>query len=157
VRESVSREVSARHSSAALCRSFGRGGVLRYHAAVPFDALPIILIPHPHVRVDRDVLGGSPYVAGSRVPVRRLWAFYQRGASVEVLVKRYPRLGPGKIFDALAFAFDNLEVIELDLLREERLLAQGANTPPLEGEERGQMALPFNPAAPPTKASSRRR
>jgi len=105
------------------------------------DALPIILIPHPHVRVDRDVLGGSPYVAGSRVPVRRLWAFYQRGASVEVLVKRYPRLGPGKIFDALAFAFDNQEVIERDLLREEQLLAQG------ESDLRGQMDLPFTPGA----------
>ncbi|HEX2732324.1 MAG TPA: DUF433 domain-containing protein [Polyangiaceae bacterium] len=102
------------------------------------DALPIILIPHPHVRVDRDVLGGSPYVAGSRVPVRRLWAFYQRGASVEVLVKRYPRLGPGKIFDALAFAFDNLEVIERDLLREQQILAEGE--PQAKAH---QMDLPF--------------
>jgi uncharacterized protein (DUF433 family) len=114
------------------------------------DALPIILIPHPHVRVDRDVLGGSPYVAGSRVPVRRLWAFYQRGASVEVLVKRYPRLGPGKIFDALAFAFDNQEVIERDLLREEQLLTQD------QAITQGQMDLPFAPGSKPVKAASRR-
>jgi uncharacterized protein (DUF433 family) len=115
------------------------------------DALPIILIPHPHVRVDRDVLGGSPYVAGSRVPVRRLWSFYQRGASVEVLVKRYPRLGPGKIFDALAFAFDNQEVIERDMLREEQLLAH------VQAEAPGQMDLPFAATrAPKPKASSRR-
>ena len=37
--------------------------------------LPVVLIPHPHVRVDKSVLGGSPHVDGSRVPVRRLWAF----------------------------------------------------------------------------------
>jgi uncharacterized protein (DUF433 family) len=90
------------------------------------------------VRIDRNVLGGSPYVAGSRVPVRRLWAFYRAGASVEVLIKRYPRLGPGKILDALAFAFDNDEVIERDLAREQVLLM---------GQEvvdsRGQMDLPF--------------
>ena len=86
--------------------------------------LPIVLIPHPHVRVDRNVLGGSPYVVGSRVPVRRLWSFYRNGASVEILVKRYPRLGAGKIFDALAFAFDNREVIERDIENETLLLAQ---------------------------------
>ena len=85
--------------------------------------LPIVLIPHPHVRVDRNILGGSPFVVGTRVPVRRLWVFYRNGASVEVLVKRYPRLGAGKIFDALAFAFDNPEVIERDMEREQKLLA----------------------------------
>lgn len=102
------------------------------------DDLPIVLVPHPHVRVDRKVLGGSPYVAGSRVPVRRLWAFYRNGASVEVLVKRYPRLGPGKIFDALAFAFDNPEVIERDLEREQRLLEQTE-----QATQPDQMKLPF--------------
>lgn len=75
--------------------------------------------------MDRNVLGGSPYVVGSRVPVRRLWAFYRNGASVEVLIKRYPRLGAGKIFDALAFAFDNQEVIELDIEQEALMLQQG--------------------------------
>lgn len=104
------------------------------------DDLPLVLIPHPHVRVDRNVLGGSPYVAGSRVPVRRLWAFYQNGASVEVLVRRYPRLGPGKILDALAFAFDNREVIERDLAREQLLLLQSEGP-----RSAGQMDLPFKP------------
>ncbi len=131
--------------------SIGRGEVVapKFTVAQPFpnryalrnrllmDDLPLVLIPHPHVRVDRHVLGGSPYVAGSRVPVRRLWGFYQAGASVEVLVKRYPRLGPGKILDALAFAFDNREVIERDLAREQVLLMK-AETPTL-----GQMDLPF--------------
>lgn len=86
--------------------------------------LPIVLIPHPHVRVDKNVLGGSPYVIGSRVPVRRLWGFYRSGATVEILIKRYPRLGAGKILDALAFAFDNQEVIERDIEREALLLHQ---------------------------------
>jgi hypothetical protein len=83
-------------------------------------------------------------VAGSRVPVRRLWGFYQAGASVEVLVKRYPRLGPGKILDALAFAFDNREVIERDLAREQLLLM---NTDPA-GPSAGQMDLPFKGEKP---------
>ncbi len=83
------------------------------------SSLPVILVPHPHVRVSRDVLGGSPYVVGSRVPVRRLWAFYRNGVAVERIRARFPQLGEAKIFDALAFAFDNQEVIEADLARAE--------------------------------------
>jgi uncharacterized protein (DUF433 family) len=102
--------------------------------------LPIVLVPHPHVRVDRKILDGSPHVAGSKVPVRRLWAFYRNGAGVEVLLKRFPRLGPAKIFDALAFAFDNPEVIEADLARENELLhREQSTTKPIT-----QMDLPFS-------------
>src|SRR5262252_4946291 len=68
--------------------------------------VPRIRVPHPHVRVDASVLGGSPHVVGSRVPVRRLWAWHRGGAAVETLVKRYPNLGPARILDALAFAYD---------------------------------------------------
>jgi uncharacterized protein (DUF433 family) len=112
--------------------------------------LPVILTPHPHVRVDKNVLGGSPYVAGSRVPVRRLWAFYRNGTSIERILKRYPQLGPAKVFDALAFALDNQEVVEADLATEEALLA--TRDKPRRGES-AQIELPFaasaaSPAAP---------
>lgn len=102
--------------------------------------LPVILVPHPHVRVDKNVLGGSPYVVGSRVPVRRLWAFYRNGTSLERILKRYPQLGPAKVFDALAFALDNQEVVEADLAREESLLA--SKEPPRR-QASAQIELPF--------------
>jgi len=109
--------------------------------------LPMVLVPHPHVRVDKKTLNGSPFVAGSKVPVRRLWAFYRNGANVDVLLKRYPKLGPAKIFDALAFAFDNPEVIEADMLREEEALKrENVATKPAT-----QMDLPFS-----AKRASRR-
>jgi uncharacterized protein (DUF433 family) len=84
--------------------------------------LPIALVPHPHVRVDANVLGGSPYVVGSRVPVRRIYALYQAGASFEKLAKRYPQLGPAKVLDALSFALDNVDVVRADCEREESFL-----------------------------------
>ena len=83
--------------------------------------LPRILVPHPHVRCDVHVLGGSPHVEGTRVPVRRLWAWHRGGASVDTLLKRYPTLGPAKVLDALAFAYDNRELVDADLAREEAL------------------------------------
>jgi uncharacterized protein (DUF433 family) len=105
---------------------------------VSFVELPLVLVPHPHVRVDKGVLGGSPYVVGSRVPVRRLWGFYRNGASVDVLLKRYPKLGPAKIFDALAFAFDNIEVIEVDIANEEKLVSTSDSGAP---RSKKQMSL----------------
>ena len=105
--------------------------------------LPIVLVPHPHVRVDEHVLGGSPHVLGSRVPVRRLWAFYSGGTSVERILKRYPQLGAAKVLDALAFALDNIEVIQADMDREEEILARAGHRPARKPVSADQMELPF--------------
>ena len=98
--------------------------------------LPMVLVPHPHVRVDANVLGGSPYVVGSRVPVRRLWAFYRKGIPIDTLLRRFPRLGAAKIFDALAFGYDNEEVMLADIRREEQLLDR------VESGKQGDAAVP---------------
>jgi uncharacterized protein (DUF433 family) len=123
--------------------------------------VPHIRVPHPHVRVDASVLGGSPHVGGSRVPVRRLWAWHRGGASVETLVKRYPNLGPARILDALAFAYDNQDLINADLAQEEALFA--ATGTPIGARPLSQLALPFRegdpepPASKPSKPTSRKR
>src|SRR5690348_13633812 len=105
-------------------------------------ALPRIRVPHPHVRVDATVLAGSPHVAGSRVPVRRLWAWHRGGTTVETLVKRYPNLGPARILDALSFAYDNLDLVEADIAREQALFqAQGG--PTIGARPLAQLDLPF--------------
>jgi uncharacterized protein (DUF433 family) len=126
-------------------------------------ALPVILVPHPHVRVDKNVLGGSPYVVGSRVPVRRLWAFYRGGTSIDRILKRYPQLGPAKVFDALAFALDNQEVVDADLAHEESLLAvreagRRAESPQIElpfGVDPSPAARPVAPRSGATTRSKR--
>lgn len=110
--------------------------------------LPVVLVPHPHVRIDDNVLAGSPYVVGTRVPVRRLWGFYRNGATVDTLLKRYPQLGPGKLLDALAFAWDNPEVMDADLAREASFLRGngGERAPDRERRSPRQMELPFGRA-----------
>jgi uncharacterized protein (DUF433 family) len=115
-------------------------------------ALPIVLVPHPHVRSDPNVLGGSPYVQGSRVPVRRLWAFYRGGASIERILKRYPQLGPAKVFDALAFAFDNEEVVNADMAREDDFLARAGQKRPRQSLTAEQIELPFQSTSAPPPA-----
>ena len=105
--------------------------------------VPRIRVPHPHVRANPAVLAGSPHVNGSRVPVRRLWAWHRGGASVETLVKRYPNLGPARILDALAFAYDNQDIIEADLEREQQLLDQQGGKS-VGARPLAQLALPFD-------------
>lgn len=118
-------------------------------------SLPIVLVPHPHVRVDAKVLGGSPHVADTRIPVRRLYAFFKNGAKVETILKRYPQLDPAKVFDALAFALDNLEVIEADLEAERQMLERtGARAP--GSSNPSQVELPFGEPAP-ARAAARSR
>lgn len=90
----------------------------RKSPAMKLPPLPRVLVPHPHVRCDSRLLGGSPHVDGSRVPVRRLWAWHRAGVSIDKLLKRYPRLGPARVLDALSFAYDNRDVVEADLARE---------------------------------------
>jgi uncharacterized protein (DUF433 family) len=100
-------------------------------------------VPHPHVTVDSKILGGSPYVVGSRVPVRRLWAYYRDGVSVETLLKRYPQLGAARVFDALAFALDNPEVVEADIAQEQEVLRRMSQRLPARPKGSEQIELPF--------------
>ena len=102
--------------------------------------LPPIRVHHPHVVCDSSVLQGSPLVAGTKVPVRRLWSWHRKGVSVEPMLKRYPQLGPARLLDALSFAYDNTALVDADLAREERLL--GADPEPVPGAMQ-QESLPF--------------
>ncbi len=107
------------------------------------SALPGVKVQHPHVDVRGDVMGGSPVVKGTKVPVRRLWAWHRKGVSVETLVKRYPSLGWAKVLGALAFAYDNQELVEADLEREAALM-EATEAEKVPGRML-QEALPFKP------------
>jgi uncharacterized protein (DUF433 family) len=104
--------------------------------------LPKVVVHHPHVEVRSDLLGGSPVIRGTRVPVRRLWAWHRKGVSVETLVKRYPSLGWAKVLGGLAFAYDNQELVEADLARERALLHAESDGVPGAMQ---QVRLPFDP------------
>src|SRR5258706_1417327 len=99
--------------------------------------LPPVRVPHPHVTIDDD---GSPVVVGTRVPVRRLYAWHRQGTTVETLLRRYPQVGPARLLDALSFAYDNLELISGDLEREYELLAREQKSPPATPKSKKELA-----------------
>lgn len=117
----------------------------RKSPAMKLPPLPRVLVPHPHVRCDSRLLSGSPHVDGSRVPVRRLWAWHRAGVSIDKLLKRYPRLGPARVLDALSFAYDNREVVEADLAREMAAF-EAAGEKPLGVRPMEQQAFDFSTA-----------
>ena len=70
--------------------------------------------------------------------MRRLWSWHRRGTTIETLLKRYPQLGPARLLDALAFAYDNEELVKVDLERENDAL--DVERPPRDPK---QGKLPF--------------
>jgi uncharacterized protein (DUF433 family) len=68
---------------------------------------------------DPGIFGGSPYVRGSRVVVRRLYQMYIAGVSAERICQRYHQLKRAQIYDALSFAIDNQDLIAADIAQNE--------------------------------------
>jgi len=81
------------------------------------------------------------------VPVRRLWVWHRGGTSVETLLRRYPNLGPARILDALSFAYDNQDLIEADIAREQALFEKQGG-PTVGARPLSQLSLPFDEDAP---------
>lgn len=94
---------------------------------------------------------------GSRVPVRRLWAFFKNGASVDTLLRRFPQIGVSKVLDALAFALDNPEVMEADLEAEHEMLARAGVKRAARAAGPEQIELPFGPVKATRVSENRRR
>lgn len=105
--------------------------------------LPAVKVPHPHVEVRDDLLSGSPVVRGTRVPVRRIWAWHRKGVLVATLVARYPALGPARVLDALSFAYDNQELMDADIEREMKMLDEQEREHGRNERELQQTRLPF--------------
>src|SRR5258708_34222507 len=97
--------------------------------------LPAVRVQHPHVEIRPEVLGGSPVVRGTRVPVRRLWAWFKRGVTVETLLRRYPKVLPAAVLDALSFAYDNADLVAADLARERSIRSRASSTAALSPAE----------------------
>lgn len=85
-----------------------------------YEPLPEIRIPHPHVEVHPRL--GVPVVEGTLIPVHRLFRWHRTGTTFDTLFRRYPMLGCARILDAVAFAYDNLDVMTACMTREDALL-----------------------------------
>jgi uncharacterized protein (DUF433 family) len=71
-----------------------------------------------------DRCGGRAVVAGTRIRVSVILAWYRQGMTVEEMVQQYPHLRPADVHDALAYAYDHPAEIEADLAADDESAAQ---------------------------------
>jgi hypothetical protein len=69
--------------------------------------------------------------------------WHRGGSSVETLLRRYPNLGPARLLDALSFAYDNQDLIEADIAREQALFEKQGG-PSVGARPLAQLSLPFD-------------
>jgi uncharacterized protein (DUF433 family) len=74
-------------------------------------------ISHPHIERKPDFAGGSPVIAGTKFPVRSVVGYVLKfGMTPEELVREFPNLTLGGIYDALSYYYDHKDEIEKDML-----------------------------------------
>ena len=76
--------------------------------------------------VERDPArcGGQPVIVGTRIRVATVLTCYRQGMSVEEIVQQYPALRPADVHDALAYAYDHMDVIDADLAADDETAAK---------------------------------
>lgn len=50
-----------------------------------------------YISMTPDILGGAPVIAGTRIPIERIYHLVRQGYSTETLEKEYPQVDPKKI------------------------------------------------------------
>ena len=70
---------------------------------------------HIHMTVKEGVCGGTPIVRGTRTSVANVAGYYRLGLSPEDIQRELPHLTLAQIFDALAFYFDHVKEVDLEM------------------------------------------
>jgi len=60
------------------------------------------------------ICGGSPVIAGSRIPVWIIAGWYKQGMSLDEIMDTYPHLRPEQICAALTYYFEHQSEIEAE-------------------------------------------
>ena len=56
-----------------------------------------------YISIDPGVLGGTPVIHGTRIPVERVWQLVKQGYSTQTLEDTYPQVKPQKIQNVIAY------------------------------------------------------
>ncbi|MDQ3009433.1 MAG: DUF433 domain-containing protein [Acidobacteriota bacterium] len=65
------------------------------------------------------VVGGTPCIDGTRVPVRSIALYYKQGYLPEEIVQQYEHLSIAQVYAALAYYHANRAEVEADIARED--------------------------------------
>ncbi|OGW21860.1 MAG: hypothetical protein A2X55_11805 [Nitrospirae bacterium GWB2_47_37] len=85
---------------------------------------------HAYIESLKDVCGGEPVVAGTRIPVKTIINWIKMGKEVDEIVAMYPNITHAMVYDVLSYYYDHKDEID-------RLIAEGTKESQLkltEGE-----------------------
>ena len=82
-----------------------------------------------NIEKDPTRCGGQPVVAGTRIRVATILAYYRQGLTVEEIVQQYAPLKPADVHDALAYAYDHLDEIEASLADDDETAVKATISP----------------------------
>lgn len=63
--------------------------------------MPAIL--KKYISIDPQVLGGTPVISGTRIPIERVFQLVKQGYSTQILEITYPQVAPQKIQNIIAY------------------------------------------------------
>ena len=69
----------------------------------------------PDITRDPGIAGGQPVVAGTRITVNCIAAYYQIGMSIDEILASLHHLTPSQVHSALAYYFDHLDEVNAEL------------------------------------------
>jgi uncharacterized protein (DUF433 family) len=75
---------------------------------------------HPRIVRDPDIVGGSPTIRGTRVPVRTVACLWRATRDRDLIMRNYPHLSVDDVTAALAFYAEHRVEIDAELLAEEQ-------------------------------------
>ena len=81
-------------------------------------------LDYRNIETDSARCGGQPVVAGTRIRVATILACYRQGMGVEEILQQYDALRPADVHDALAYAYEHLDEIEVGLAADEEALVK---------------------------------
>jgi uncharacterized protein (DUF433 family) len=74
-------------------------------------------VTYERISIDHRVMGGTPCLSGTRIPVATVVSMVAEGMSVDRIVTEFPQLDREAVREALHFAADAVRQRELPLRR----------------------------------------
>ena len=94
--------------------------------------------PYKHIFIMDD---GRAVIGGTRIKVEYIAVYDRDGLSAEEIGRRYPFLTMGQIYSALAYYWDNKELVEAQIEEGDRFVEKmRAANEPIQAEFRKRMA-----------------
>jgi len=84
---------------------------------------------------DEAVLGGAPRLDGTRIGVTHIYRQYQGGTSPEAIASNYDDVSVADVHNALAFVFDNPELIRDQETAEQEAIERIRERRPVDPDE----------------------